>query len=1086
MDSKEPLPFTRVLAEEYARLRDDDEGRPAPSDGRLPDLYAQIHSNAKPGGTPLTGLAISGGGIRSATFALGILQQLARLGILEKFDYLSTVSGGGYIGSWLTSFARRSPGGMEEASKLLGSRTGAPKDPLSPEIEPVRHLREYSNYLTPQLGLLSGDTWAMAASYVRNLLLNWLILVPVLIAMLMLPRLVIAVSRELPPSFFFPIAVAIGALLLIAIVYLGMARPASTTSEAAERRWLETNAAFQRLALLPFFLAAVCLAFLWPTQTKHGANQLLASILVLASLLGAIIYAGRFIVANRHQRREDVRHEAGIGTYTFKKILLETIVAILSGSVAAGILYEFFEYAFGAGDLPLKAFAYPEILAWKVFPPNLPPVTFEIYVCLAVPVTLIAFFLQSAMFVGFTSWYNEDYDREWWARASGWVLSLAFVWLVFSAVAIFGPIVIYEFPRVTTSLGTITGALAVLGGKSAKSGGPNQKETSAKMAGFNISLGLLGTIFALFILAALSLATSEVLLRPREEYKKHRNDAVRAKLLARSTYELKSKEALKDGDLEQSTGKYPALELDRYRALRHLWLVDNSRVKECLVVLGGCALLALLASLFIGVNRFSMHAFYRNRLIRAYLGASRKSREPNPFSGFDPNDNIPMHKLRPESFWYHSFTDVPGFIALMKAPGADPLTKYLAANLSERSKRLMDAAQTGKIVNLTRESLFDDLNQIIDTHDLAKLTAAANPDASLPLRNRKLLDAKWGAGQKPQFFTNRAEPRPLHLVNTTLNLVSGSGNDLAWQERKGEAFSISPLHSGSAGLGYRYSRTYGGPGGITLGTAVAISGAAASPSMGYNSSPALSFLLTLFNVRLGWWLGNPGVHGDNTYRLRDPRVGIKPILAEMLGLTDASHSYVYLSDGGHFENLGIYELVRRRCHCIIVSDAGSDGSFGFDDLGNAVRKIRIDMGINITFDEMGIYPRSEKEPKERKYWAVGRIHYSDVDPAGVDGYLLYIKPTFYGKEETRDVYNYAVTHDTFPHETTADQFFSESQFESYRALGEITISDILAFAGSNVPKEPCELISAARNYVEDQKKKEKASQSAPAAIPNPQ
>ena len=92
----------------------------------------------------------------------------------------------------------------------------------------------------------------------------------------------------------------------------------------------------------------------------------------------------------------------------------------------------------------------------------------------------------------------------------------------------------------------------------------------------------------------------------------------------------------------------------------------------------------------------------------------------------------------------------------------------------------------------------------------------------------------------------------MHLVDICLNLTSGA--QLAWQQRKAEAFSVSPLASGSPTLGYRESRWYGD---ISLGTAVTISGAAASPNMGYHSSPALAFLMTLFNVRLGWWLGNP-------------------------------------------------------------------------------------------------------------------------------------------------------------------------------------------------------------------------------------
>src|SRR5262249_22711916 len=147
---------------------------------------------------------------------------------------------------------------------------------------------------------------------------------------------------------------------------------------------------------------------------------------------------------------------------------------------------------------------------------------------------------------------------------------------------------------------------------------------------------------------------------------------------------------------------------------------------------------------------------------------------------------------------------------------------------------------------------------------------------------------------------------------------------------------------------------------ISLGTSLAISGAAVNPNMGYNSSPGVTFLLSLFNVRLGWWLGNPGAAGQSTYKQPGPVFAPRPLVAEALGMTDNMHPYVNLSDGAHFENLGLYEMVLRRCRTIVVSDAGADPSFNFDDLGNAIRKIRNDLGVPIVFDEITI--RSREKP----------------------------------------------------------------------------------------------------------------------------
>src|SRR6267143_6722972 len=144
-------------------------------------------------------------------------------------------------------------------------------------------------------------------------------------------------------------------------------------------------------------------------------------------------------------------------------------------------------------------------------------------------------------------------------------------------------------------------------------------------------------------------------------------------------------------------------------------------------------------------------------------------------------------------------------------------------------------------------------------------------------------------------------------------------------------------------------------------------------------------------------------------------------------------------------------MVLRRCHYIVVSDAGEDPACSFADLGEAVRKIRIDFGIPIDFAPMSIYPRSAidtlKTPGHN--CAVGQIGYSVVDGPGVpDGLIVYIKPACYG-DEPRDIYEYFKRSETFPHESTSDQFFSESQFESYRMLGAHTIEKLCTDCGGD-------------------------------------
>jgi len=194
--------------------------------------------------------------------------------------------------------------------------------------------------------------------------------------------------------------------------------------------------------------------------------------------------------------------------------------------------------------------------------------------------------------------------------------------------------------------------------------------------------------------------------------------------------------------------------------------------------------------------------------------------------------------------------------------------------------------------------------------------------------------------------------------------------------------------------------------------------------------------MTFFNVRLGAWLGNPGRAFDRTVGGDGPRLSALYLAYEALGLTNDQKSYVYLSDGGHFEDLGLYEMVRRRCRLIIVSDADCDPHFEYEDFGNAIRKIRIDFGIDIRMNEFNMHPRGDVDSQGKEeipaawYCATGDIFYTD----GPTGKLVYIKPGLYGHEPI-DVMNYAAAHPDFPHESTADQWFDEPQFESYRRLG---------------------------------------------------
>ncbi len=595
-------------------------------------------------------------------------------------------------------------------------------------------------------------------------------------------------------------------------------------------------------------------------------------------------------------------------------------------------LGELIVYVFigGVGAILMRVAAY-----WFDLPLT-DPREIATYSTVALPVFLLSFALAAGCFAGLASALMTEEDREWWSRFGAWLLMVSLAWTLAGAVVLFVPHWIAEgLTLLVASAATIgSGAVTILGGLSKRTVmNPRSAAESADAENPWLARAVKIALPAFVVLFAASLALLTDLI-------------VFAATDPRFT-------------LGAFGDQY--LHSDLHLRLAH----DPVTFIVAIVALG----LAAGASRVVGINTFSLHAMYRNRLVRAYLGASRGAvRTPDMFAGFDPKDDVELFETSP-------------------------------------------AAEA------------------------------------------------WKA-------TGKKGRRLFHVVNMALNLVSG--DELAWQERKAESMTATSLHVGARqeshpedrskdstkrrSLGYRPANEYGGERRkLTLGTAMAISGAAASPNMGYHSSPVLTFLLTLFNARLGWWLGNPGPAGQRTYMRESPKHALQPLLAEAFGLTDSRHPYIYASDGGHFENLALYEMVRRRCRFIVVVDGGQDPECQFEDLSNAIRKIRSDLGVWIDLDKCAIRKRSKDKSPDARCAMTGIIHYGEKDaPAGAsddeknkfNGVLIYVKPAFYDADEPIDVKNYAASHPMFPHEPTADQFFSESQFESYRALGKSAIDRI--------------------------------------------
>lgn len=267
---------------------------------------------------------------------------------------------------------------------------------------------------------------------------------------------------------------------------------------------------------------------------------------------------------------------------------------------------------------------------------------------------------------------------------------------------------------------------------------------------------------------------------------------------------------------------------------------------------------------------------------------------------------------------------------------------------------------------------------------------------------------------------------PYHLINTNIQTVGSRLPKL--KERGGDSFIFSPLFCGSDCTSYVQSQDYI-RGKVNLATAMAISGAAVDPNTYATRSRPLTFLMTLLNVRLGYWIRNPRTTALGNLQWRNP--SWYKIFSEMLGsgLNEKSSS-IHLSDGGHFENLGLYELIRRECKTIIVCDASEDVNYVFNDLAKAVERARVDFGAEIIIDTRPIRPVNKARKVSKEACVVGKVFYK----SGLEGVIVYMNTTLV-ENLTEDIYTYQRKNPAFPDQGTGDQFFDEQQFEAYRELG---------------------------------------------------
>ena len=869
-----PKEFKEVLHEELDEISNSRNIRNALIDDlELPPVSENDDSVQKAAESELLGLAFSGGGIRSATFNLGILQGLAHFKLLPRIDYLSTVSGGGYIGSWLTTWTKRL--GLQTVANNLGRLT---EEAREHEPDEIQYLRKYSNYLTPRLGLLNADSLTTAAIYTRNLLLNLTILVAALGAMMTLPR-ILNILDSAAESLTFETVILTFALLVLMVFYFIFKNLNNLGPSADSTRWYLKQGSIQWVIVLPILLAAWLIAI----SLHAHANTWQQSGWVLFVAIGiAAINAVMQVVVVIISNPELIRY--------WYRLVYRFIFVFIAVAVGGTLVW------------------------WVAQPFSI--LADDTRTVLGVPLLLGIMALGGILYIGLMGQDYKTSTREWWGRVSAWVMIYGLGYLVVFGISIYGaPCLNWINEHVASWLNKALASgwvLTTIGGLLAgKSTGTGEKDTPMLLK-FLIAI----TPYIFILGLALLLASGIESFVPPEDLSLQRQALYLCSLFA------------------------------------------------------ALVIAAMLLSWRVNINEFSMHNYYRNRLVRCYIGASDRNRRPNPFTGFD----MRQHNVR--------------------------------------------------ISDLTTKKP-DDLDS--EKPDIDKLRIA---DADI---------------DKP--YTG-----PYYLVNTTLNLVAG--NNLAWQQRKASSFIFGPLYSGYEvweesknqnlknlkDKGFRPTAEY--EDGISLGTAMAVSGAAVNPSMGHFSSPAVAFLMTIFNVRLGIWLGNP--RHQKSWPKPGPVTGLAYLLFELFGMTNDQRRFVNLSDGGHFENLGLYELVRRRCRFIIVGDGGQDIDLKFGELGSVIEKCRtdFDIDIDINVDPLRLKPDSTLNGQ---HCVLGTIRYDKTDP-DQDGILLYIKSSLTGDEPT-DVLSYAARNNAFPNQSTADQWFDESQFESYRALGEHCIQKIIGKIG---------------------------------------
>lgn len=907
----------------------------------------------------LVGLAFSGGGIRSATFGLGVLEALKDKGLLTKIDYLSTVSGGGYIGAWLSANCKRTADRIKEKKLEIDAQIeNGWLHPNSDWRESIQHLRRYSNYLSPNLSLLSADTWSIATIWLRNTLLVQLMIIFTIASLLLVPRILFnlfKIDYETAKWNYGTIFLLIVGAIVISI-NLWWIVTASNNKEKNNhclKNKISSQVGVQITIVFPLLLVSLGYTGILCEQVKIWDPNL-----NMVFSFGKIL---SFI-------RDDFSHileKNNIFITTLIIIYFSTIIYSLFSVYKCNYWYKklFISILAPLPAIGVLIVVFSTIMLffhdWSILPNNKEKAFWLAFVW-GSPAVLYAFSLAVNILIGLQGRDSCENIREWWGRFAAWLTIYSFACLVIAVAAVYGPLwsawLYYNGPWKELGTGWIGTTLAGLfAGKSASTSGIDGKGITTKlkeiMAKFTPVIFIAGLVMAISMTLHLVIVvksnsnnfeiSKSTLLDDANQSSKQFELQIDEKS---SINEIKEKleATINLSNSEESTLKYN----------KHWELLEtaNENINFTYIILTFCLVCVGILGWRVDINEFSLNGFYRYRLARCYLGATRKpnERKPQLFTGFDDDDDLKMAEL---------------------------------------------------------------------------------------------LD-----NQKTPFG-------PLHIVNCALNL--GGSTDLSLHTRHSASFTLTPLTCGSHyevkkqngtvkyAIDFVKTETFGGvatqP---TLGQAISVSGAAASPNMGYHTSASVAFLMTLFNTRLGWWFPNPS--NKSKCKQPSPSFSLWYLLRELFGFASEKSGFLAISDGGHFENLAAYELVKRQCKVIIISDGECDAKLQFEGLATLIRMCEVDCLAKIVIDVDKIHPEIESAWSPSRC-SIGRIIYG-CDDQGIqipEGRLIYLKASMNGHENTA-VKQYKATHPEFPHESTGDQFYAEDQFESYRWLGRDIAENLLA------------------------------------------